>query len=122
MPLKLTRRVSLRLPIGPPSAEAGEAVRPAVAASVATRTTNQRRMPGMIAQTETCYSGFRRSGRPGAHAADPLDPDAREQPFRRIGRWEVLVGAQHHLGQLLEKRGRAALLDAGRSGDRQVGR
>ncbi len=43
-------------------------------------------------------------------------------PSGEFGRWKVLVGAQHRLGQLLEKRGGAAFLDAGRSGDRQVGR
>lgn len=62
------------------------------------------------------------SGRPRAHAARLVDPDPGEQTFRGIRRWEVLVGPQHHLGQLLEKRGRAALFNAGRSGDRQVGR
>src|SRR5437879_4262008 len=101
MPLKVTRKVSLRLPIGVPSAEAGGAVRPAATVSEATRSTNQRRMPGMMAQTETCYSRFA-VRRLDAEPADLVDPDASEQTFRRIRRWEILVGAEHHLGQLLE--------------------
>ena len=56
--------------------------------------------------------------RPGA--ADLLDAHAGEQTCRRVGRREVLVGAQHHLGQLLEQFGSATLDDPRGARDRQI--
>src|SRR5215218_3866025 len=62
------------------------------------------------------------SGCPGALATHLVDPNAGEQARRRIRRREVLVGAEHCGGELLEQFGCAAFGDAGGARDREVGR
>ena len=121
-PLELDAQRLTEPPDGRVPADAGAAVKPAATAIMATRSTNQRRMPGMMAQTETCYSSFE-VRTPRRRTPPTLSMRMRvSNPGRRVGRREVLVGAQHRLGQLLEQFGRAALDDPGGPGDRQVRR
>src|SRR5882757_6205654 len=97
MPLNSTRSVSPRLPIGMTTAAAGGATPMPTVATTAMRNTNQRRMPSLpfaashLGTPVARRGDDRRSGRPGAHAADFLDADPGQQSRRGVGRREVLA-------------------------------
>jgi hypothetical protein len=61
------------------------------------------------------------SGCPGPDAADLVDRDVSQVSGRCVGRRESGAGAEDSRGDLVEQFGSAALLDARRALDRQIG-